>query len=221
MFYGAQSFSQPLNNWNVSKVTNMAGMFKGATIIRERKMNFKWNVPIINSNHLSLRTRGYVSLPYGYDSRVDWNGISLRQVLKSRGKVPGVKYRFEETSRTYNYPDGGKETVLKWTWEVTSDQLKGTPDIIHGKVHKIAPGEFRITGESDMVYNNLFENYINPLPEKLLQETYCCKAILECLQKSKRFGEERTRSFFSKTERSTTRKRSPRRSRSWPRQIIL
>ena len=30
--------------------------------------------------------------------------------------VPGVKYRFEETSRTYNYPDGGKETVLKWTY---------------------------------------------------------------------------------------------------------
>ena len=210
MFNGARFFNQPLNNWNVSKeVTNMAGMFQGATIIRERKMNFKWNVPIINSNHLSLNTKpsGYSYVTEGYDSDREWNRISLRQVFKSRGKVPGVKYRFEETSRTYDYPNGGKETALKWTWEVTSDQLKGTPKIYdgEGEVHKIAPGEFRITGESPTVYNNLFENYVNPIPDKLLQEGYCVKAIYECLIKTERFVKERS-----------TRKRSRRRSRSWP-----
>ena len=31
MFQGATSFNQPLNNWNVSKVTNMWTMFAGAT----------------------------------------------------------------------------------------------------------------------------------------------------------------------------------------------
>ena len=31
MFGGATSFNQPLNDWNVSKVTNMALMFGGAT----------------------------------------------------------------------------------------------------------------------------------------------------------------------------------------------
>ena len=30
MFNGASSFNQPLNNWNVSKVKNMAVMFEGA-----------------------------------------------------------------------------------------------------------------------------------------------------------------------------------------------
>ena len=30
MFEGAGSFDQPLDNWNVSNVTNMSGMFWGA-----------------------------------------------------------------------------------------------------------------------------------------------------------------------------------------------
>ena len=31
MFWGATSFNQPLNNWNVSKVTYMYDMFEEAT----------------------------------------------------------------------------------------------------------------------------------------------------------------------------------------------
>jgi len=31
MFRGSTNFNQPLNDWDVSKVKNMAGMFKGAT----------------------------------------------------------------------------------------------------------------------------------------------------------------------------------------------
>ena len=30
MFHTAESFNQPLNNWNVSNVTDMYGMFDGA-----------------------------------------------------------------------------------------------------------------------------------------------------------------------------------------------
>ena len=30
MFEGAESFNQPLNNWNVSNVTDMRGLFFGA-----------------------------------------------------------------------------------------------------------------------------------------------------------------------------------------------
>jgi surface protein len=30
MFYGASSFNQPLNHWNVSNVTNMRSMFQDA-----------------------------------------------------------------------------------------------------------------------------------------------------------------------------------------------
>ena len=31
MFFRAESFNQPLNKWNVSNVTDVFGMFNGAT----------------------------------------------------------------------------------------------------------------------------------------------------------------------------------------------
>ena len=34
MFDHATSFNQPLNNWNVSKVTEMNNMFRGASVLR-------------------------------------------------------------------------------------------------------------------------------------------------------------------------------------------
>ena len=42
MFANASSFNQPLNNWNVSKVTNMTAMFRGASSFNQ-PLN-KWNV---------------------------------------------------------------------------------------------------------------------------------------------------------------------------------
>ena len=42
MFINAHSFNQPLNNWNVSKVTNMAEMFWGASSFNQPLK--KWNV---------------------------------------------------------------------------------------------------------------------------------------------------------------------------------
>ena len=42
MFDAARSFNQPLNNWNVSKVTNMAEMFYDAKSFNQPLNN--WNV---------------------------------------------------------------------------------------------------------------------------------------------------------------------------------
>ena len=42
MFRDASSFNQSLNNWNVSKVTNMEAMFWGATSFNQPLNN--WNV---------------------------------------------------------------------------------------------------------------------------------------------------------------------------------
>ena len=42
MFCSANSFNQPLNNWNVSKVTDMEIMFAGATSFNQPLNN--WNV---------------------------------------------------------------------------------------------------------------------------------------------------------------------------------
>ena len=42
MFSGAEKFNQPLNNWNVSNVTNMLQMFSGAEKFNQNISN--WNV---------------------------------------------------------------------------------------------------------------------------------------------------------------------------------
>ena len=42
MFYEARSFNQPLNKWNVSKVTNMEEMFYRAESFNQPLNN--WNV---------------------------------------------------------------------------------------------------------------------------------------------------------------------------------
>ena len=42
MFQGAESFNQPLNNWNVSNVKTMVQMFDGATFFNQPLNN--WNV---------------------------------------------------------------------------------------------------------------------------------------------------------------------------------
>ena len=46
MFEGASSFNQPLNSWNVSSVTNMNGMFGGANLFNQ-PLN-SWNVSSVN-----------------------------------------------------------------------------------------------------------------------------------------------------------------------------
>ena len=58
MFKGATSFNEPLNNWNVSNVTNMWYMFLNATSFNQ-PLN-KWNV----SNDVTYMRRMF----YGADS---------------------------------------------------------------------------------------------------------------------------------------------------------
>ena len=40
MFWGATSFNQPLNNWNVSNVTDMEDMFENASSFNQPLNNF-------------------------------------------------------------------------------------------------------------------------------------------------------------------------------------
>ncbi|WP_434343710.1 BspA family leucine-rich repeat surface protein [Mycoplasma sp. 06067-C1-B144P-99-0482-3] len=49
MFKGAKTFSQPLNNWNKSNVTNMAGMFLGAESFNQPIGN--WNTSKVVNKH--------------------------------------------------------------------------------------------------------------------------------------------------------------------------
>ena len=46
MFCAAESFNQPLNNWNVSNVEDMEGMFDGAQSFNQPLNN--WNVSNVN-----------------------------------------------------------------------------------------------------------------------------------------------------------------------------
>ena len=46
MFYRCENFNQPLNNWNVSNVTDMYAMFYSAVTFNQPLNN--WNVSIKN-----------------------------------------------------------------------------------------------------------------------------------------------------------------------------
>ena len=58
MFANASSFNQPLNNWNVSKVTNMGGMFRYAE---------SFNQPL----------NKWIHVPYDYFFRRTWFATTL------------------------------------------------------------------------------------------------------------------------------------------------
>ena len=47
MFYGARSFNQPLNKWNVSEVEDMTDMFEDAVSFNQPLNN--WNVSNVRS----------------------------------------------------------------------------------------------------------------------------------------------------------------------------
>jgi surface protein len=54
MFHGCTSFNRPLNNWNVSSVTDMSDMFRSCTAFNQPLNN--WNVSNVrNYNNFSVR----------------------------------------------------------------------------------------------------------------------------------------------------------------------
>ncbi|AJK51390.1 hypothetical protein MCCG_0421 [Mycoplasma capricolum subsp. capripneumoniae 87001] len=52
MFHGAESFNQPLNNWDVSNIKNMRYMFKGATSFDQPIGS--WNASNVTNMSFSL-----------------------------------------------------------------------------------------------------------------------------------------------------------------------
>jgi len=55
MFDGASSFNQPLINWDITSVSNMASMFSGATSFNQDLLN--WNaVNVTQCSQFSLNT---------------------------------------------------------------------------------------------------------------------------------------------------------------------
>jgi surface protein len=49
MFYGTKVFNQPLNNWDVSNVTNMKGMFREARAFKDQNLS-SWDVGNVPSD---------------------------------------------------------------------------------------------------------------------------------------------------------------------------
>ena len=66
MFYGAKTFNQPLNNWNVSQVTHMGEMFYGAKTFNQPLNN--WNV----SNVIDMTSMFDGALSFDIQKNATW-----------------------------------------------------------------------------------------------------------------------------------------------------
>jgi surface protein len=86
MFKDARSFNQPLNNWNVSNVTNMAGMFFNARSFNQPLNN--WNV----TNVTNMRSMFYRAEQFNQPLN-NWNV----------GNVTNMSSMFED-ARSFNQP---------------------------------------------------------------------------------------------------------------------
>ena len=69
MFQGATAFNQPLNNWNTQSVTNMDATFNGATA---------FNQPLSNWNTQSVTTMNYMfSRATAFNQPLNWNTANV------------------------------------------------------------------------------------------------------------------------------------------------
>jgi surface protein len=87
MFYGTQSFNQPLNGWDVSKVTNMKRMFLGAIKFNQPLNEWKDKLGEVTD----MREMFYWS---AFDGKVD--GWQL-------GKVTDMSNMFRQ-AKAFNQP---------------------------------------------------------------------------------------------------------------------
>ena len=68
MFQSAKVFNQPLNNWNVSNVTNMFQMFANAKAFNQNLNNWRV-IPSVNTGYM------FFGVPGMNDSKVSsWSG---------------------------------------------------------------------------------------------------------------------------------------------------
>ena len=77
MFWGARSFNQPLNNWNVSNVTDMYAMFLKAMSFNQ-PLN-KWDV----SNVTNMWSMFYGAISFNQPLHASWYVVEQYVVEQS------------------------------------------------------------------------------------------------------------------------------------------
>ena len=90
MFYEASDFNQPLNNWNVSNVTDMSSMFRNASSFNQPLNN--WNV--LNVTDMSCMLDGAKSFnhqlyiwdtsKYFDNNRISWRNLNILKFIKPK-----------------------------------------------------------------------------------------------------------------------------------------
>ena len=80
MFQNATSFNQPLNNWNVSNVTNMNEMFRNEARYRSHTSSFnqplnKWNVSNVTHMYRMFQNATSFNQPLN-----DWNVSNVKSM---------------------------------------------------------------------------------------------------------------------------------------------
>ena len=73
MFKGAEKFNQPLNNWNVSNVTNMSEMFLMASVFNQPLNN--WNVSNVRNMKYMFQVAGKFNQPLN-----NWDVSNVRNM---------------------------------------------------------------------------------------------------------------------------------------------
>ena len=74
MFNGATSFNQPLNNWNVSSITDMSSMFNGATSFNQDIIS-SWATNLSNVTTMNSMFQGATSFDKDIRTWVTKGGI--------------------------------------------------------------------------------------------------------------------------------------------------
>lgn len=96
MFYLTQ-FNQPLNNWNVSNVTNMQGMFYGAT-------HFNQNIRMWNTSNVSYYTRMF---SYATQMHIIYTGVT------GFGDTPTSSFFNQGTTQNTQSQNTQNYTIIK------------------------------------------------------------------------------------------------------------
>ena len=71
MFYEALAFNQPLNNWDISKVTNMRAMFNRARVFNQPLNN--WDISKVTDTYEMFSNAPVFKANQPYCSWANWS----------------------------------------------------------------------------------------------------------------------------------------------------